>query len=197
MVASSVPSASRPSAAEPERDAAIADVIHMSAVAAAATAVQPIPLLDLALLAPVQIVMVQKIGRHHGYELDRKAVLEVLSTFGASLATQSVLLSASKLLPVVGWVVAVPMAYAITHAIGEVADHYFRCGRGVSNRELQRRFRSIFRARRRQHAAGMKNPSLKRRLQDLVDAHEAGLIDEETFRRAKEALLDELRRPQG
>ena len=177
------------------RAGAVADVIHLSAVVSAATVVQPIPLLDLALLAPAQIVMVQKIGRLHGYELDRKAVLEVLSTFGASLATQSVLLSASKLVPVLGWVMAVPMAYAITHAVGEVADYYFTCGRGVSDRELRRRFRDIFRARKRQHAEAVGRTSLAQRLQSLVDAHEADLLSEEEFREAKQALLDELRRP--
>ncbi len=180
--------------ADDHRDRAVADIIHVSAVAAAATAVQPIPLLDLALLAPVQIVMVQKIGRLHGYELDRKAVVEILSTFGASIATQSVLLSASKLIPVLGWAVAVPMAYAITHAIGEVADYYFTCGRGVPNRALKRRFRDIFRTRRREQTEAVKRGGFKARLQALVDAYEAGLLSEDEFKLAKKQLLDELRR---
>jgi uncharacterized protein (DUF697 family) len=97
-------------------------------IAAAAAAIPPVPLLDIALLAPIQTGMVQGIGRIYGQRLDRKSVLEILSTFGASLVSQSVIMAAAKLLPFFGWAAAVSMAYALTHAIGEVSDHYFRTG---------------------------------------------------------------------
>ena len=93
---------------EETKNAAVRDVIQVASVAASAITVQPFPFLDTALLAPVHIGMVQAIGRIHGYELDRKAVLEILSTFGATLLAQNALLAATKLLPFVGWVVVHP-----------------------------------------------------------------------------------------
>ena len=49
------------------------DVTVVCSVAAAAAAVQPVPLLDIALLAPIHVGMVQAIGQVHGHKLDTKS----------------------------------------------------------------------------------------------------------------------------
>ncbi len=165
-------------------------IIQMSSVAAAAIAVQPFPFGDIALLAPLHIAMVRGIGHAHGYMLDSKAVLEMLSSFGASLVTRSVVVAACKLIPGFGWVVAISMNYALTYAIGEASDHYFRTGRGASASELRSKFESSYtRTKAQKEAEHGKNGSLRERLEQLKSAFAAGMLTEEEFTRAKEELL--------
>ena len=45
-------------------------------------------------------------------------------------------MAAAKLIPFAGALITISMAYALTWAIGEVSDHYFRNGRGVPQSEL-------------------------------------------------------------
>jgi hypothetical protein len=75
-------------ATDAEKLAAVRDVTVVCSVGAAAIAVQPVPLLDVALLAPVHIGMVQAIGQVHGHKLDAKSVVEMLATFGGSIVTR-------------------------------------------------------------------------------------------------------------
>ena len=175
-----------------ERQAAFLDVRQVACVSSAALTVQPIPFLDTALMAPIQIGLVQAIGRIHGYSLDRQAVLELLATFGASIVTQNVMMGALKFVPFLGWVAAPAMAYGLTFSIGEVANHYFASGRSVDTAELQAMFQEVYaRTRAEKESANAENQSLKERLQELKDAFEAGLIDAETFERKKEQVLED------
>jgi uncharacterized protein (DUF697 family) len=173
-----------------ERAKAAAEVIQMSSIASAAVAVQPFPLVDAILITPVQILMVQAIAKIHGYSLDRKSVLEILSTLGASLVTQNLILAAAKLIPFAGWVVGISMAYALTWAVGEVSLHYFKSGRGMAKEDLESMFQKIYKEKRAEkeaeHAADV---SLKTRLEQLNEAREAGLLSEEEFTAKKEDVL--------
>jgi uncharacterized protein (DUF697 family) len=180
-------------ASDEEKLMAVREVIQVASVAAAAVTVQPIPIIDMALIAPIQIGMVQAIGRIHGYKLDRKSVLEILSSFGAGLVTQGVLISTAKIIPIVGFLAAIPMAYALTWSVGEVAHYYFKSGRGVSPDELRVMFEKLYREKREERArAGKRDGSLKERLEDLVAAREAGLVSEEEFARKKQRILGDL-----
>lgn len=177
-------------ASDEEKARHVRELIQVCAIAAGAVAVQPIPLLDIALLAPIQIGMVQGIGRIHGYDLDRKSVLEILSTFGASLVAQSVIMTAAKLIPFFGWAAALSMAYALTYAIGEVSDHYFRTGRGVSQASLREMFDSSYRrARADKEQSAAANVTLKAKLEQLTKAYELGLLTEDEYAKKKEELL--------
>ncbi len=180
-------------AGDEERNAAVYEVLQVSAIAASAVSIQPIPFVDMVLIAPIQIGMVQCIGRIHGHRLDKKAVLEILSTFGAGLLTQGALMSAAKLLPFVGWLVTVPMAYAMTWAVGEVAHYYFRMGRGVPPAELSRMYERIYRSKREERKAAQEaSDSVSDKLRDLVRAREEGLLSDEEFEAAKTKVLSEL-----
>jgi uncharacterized protein (DUF697 family) len=177
-------------ATDDDKRRASRDVIQMASVAAAATAVQPIPGLDLALLVPIHVGMVQAIGRIHGYTLDGKAVIEMLSSFGAALVARSVLISTVKLLPFVGWIAAIPVAFAITHSIGECAHVYFASGRGVSKDEMRSMFERFYeKAKADKDAETKANASLKQRLTAVVAAYEAGVLSEEEFERKKKEIL--------
>jgi uncharacterized protein (DUF697 family) len=173
-----------------ERDEAVRNVIQACSIAAAAVTVQPIPFVDTALITPVQIVMVQAIARIYGHQLDKKSVLEILSTFGASIVAQNVIMAAVKFIPFLGWVVTTSMAYALTWAIGEVSDYYFRNGRGVPEEELQSMFTRIYREKHAEKkASGSADSTLKEKLEQLKEAFDAGLLDQAEFDRKKEEVL--------
>ncbi|MBI2394770.1 MAG: DUF697 domain-containing protein [Deltaproteobacteria bacterium] len=177
-------------ASKEEKDAAVHDVIQVCSIAAAAVTIQPFPLLDTALIAPIQIGLVQAIGRIHGYRLDKKSILEILGTFGASLVAQNVIMAAAKLIPFAGWIITTSMAYALTWAIGEVSDHYFRNGRGVPEGELREMFKRVYEQKKAEKQAQNKgNDTLKERLEQLKKAYEAGLLTEDEFTRKKEEML--------
>ena len=177
-------------ASQEEKDEAIRDVIRVCSIAAAAVTIQPIPLLDSALISPIQIAMVQAIGRVHGYKLDKKSIVEILSTFGASLVAQNLIMAAAKLIPFAGWIITTSMAYALTWAVGEVSDHYFRGGRGVPQSELKEMFKRVYEQKKSEKQSAHKaDDTLKSKLEMLKKAFEAGLLTEEEFARKKEDLL--------
>lgn len=181
------------SATDAEKLRAVRDVTIVCSVAAAAVTVQPVPLLDLALLAPIHIGMVQAIGQVHGHRLDAKSVVEVLATFGGAIVTRSVLGSVVKVIPVFGWAASASMAYAMTYAIGEVSHCYFMSGRGLSSTELGAMFRAVYDTKRAEKAAAAKaNETLKEKLRQVTDAYESGLLTEEEYRKKKEEVLKDL-----
>lgn len=177
-------------ASEDDKRAAVKELITVCAVAASAVTIQPFPVLDAVLMSPIQIGMVQAIGKVHGHKLDKKSILEILSTFGASLVAQNVIMAAAKLIPILGSVIAMSMAYALTFAIGEVSDHYFKTGRGVSADELRQRFQSVYKEKKAEKEAQAKSDkSLKVKLDNLKKAFEAGVLTEEEFQKKKEETL--------
>lgn len=176
------------SASEKQTD--IDELKKVCAVASAAVSFQPIPLLDTAMISPIQIAMVQGIARVHGYKLDQRAILEMLSTFGASLVAQNVIMAAAKLIPVAGWLVSVSMAYALTYAIAEVSDHYFATGRGADSAELKEMFKKVYKAKKDEKQRAHKgNASLAQRLEQLKKARQDGLINDAEFAAKKEEML--------
>lgn len=178
------------SATEEERTKAVRELIQVCSIASGAVAIQPIPLVDSVLITPIQIAMVQAIGRVRGYDLDKKSIVEILGTFGASLLAQNLMIAAAKFVPFAGWVMGVAMAYALTYAVGEVSDHYFRTGRGTSADELRSKFKETYDQKRREKQAQHKeNQTLKQKLEQLTEAFRSGLLTEEEFARKKEELL--------
>ena len=177
-------------ASDAEKTRAVRELVQVCSVAAGAMTIQPLPLLDTALIAPIQIGLVQGIGKIHGYKLDRKSILEILSTFGASLVAQNLIMAAAKLIPFFGWVFTISMAYALTWAIGEVSDHYFRNDRKVDEKELRAMFERIYKAKKEEKAAQHKRDgTLKAKLEELKEARAAGLLTEEEFEAKKATLL--------
>ena len=176
---------------EAEREQHVRELIQVGSVSAAAVSVQPVPLLDLVLVSPIQIAMVQAIGRVHGHKLTQKSVLEMLSTFGASLLAQNAMMAAAKFIPPFGWVVSVSMGYALTFAIGEVANHYFVHGRGVGPGELNDLFKRTYKQKRSEKENAHKDDaSLKSKLKQLNEARKAGLLTEEEFEAKKAQVLE-------
>ena len=166
------------------------ELVTTCATAAAAVTIQPIPFVDAALISPIQILMVQGIGRIHGHTLDRKSIIEILSTFGASLVSQNVMIAAAKFIPFAGWAVSISMAYALTYAIGEVSHAYFVSGRGLSSSELRAIFDETYQRKKKERQK--KGSSLKQRLASLREAYEAGALSDEEYERKKEEILRDI-----
>jgi uncharacterized protein (DUF697 family) len=177
-------------ASDEDRQRAVKELVQVCSVAAGAMTIQPFPLLDTALIAPIQIAMVQGIGKIHGHKLDTKSVLEMLSTFGASIVAQNLIMAAAKLIPFFGWVVTISMAYALTWAIGEVSDHYFRNDRRIDEAELKAMFERIYRAKKAEKTEKHKaDTTLRDKLAQLKKAHAEGLLTDAEFEGKKAELL--------
>jgi uncharacterized protein (DUF697 family) len=177
-------------ATDAEKQRAVRELVQVCAVAAGAVTIQPIPFVDTALLAPIQIGLVQGIGKIHGYKLDKRSILEILSTFGASLVAQNVIMAAAKFIPFLGWVVTISMAYAMTWAIGEVSDHYFRNGRNVDEQELKKMFERVYKAKKAEKEESHKaDKTLKEKLEELKEARKEGLLTDDEFEAKKAELL--------
>jgi uncharacterized protein (DUF697 family) len=177
-------------ATDDERQRAVRELVQVCSVAAGAMTIQPFPLLDTALIAPIQVAMVQGIGKIHGHKLDTKSVLEMLSTFGASIVAQNLIMAAAKLIPFFGWVVTISMAYAMTWAIGEVSDHYFRNDRRIDEAELKAMFDRVYRAKKAEKTEQHKSDkTLRDKLEQLKQAHAGGLLTDAEFETKKAELL--------
>ncbi|MFZ5480932.1 MAG: DUF697 domain-containing protein [Myxococcota bacterium] len=171
-----------------EKATAVREIVQVCSVAAAAATIQPIPFLDFAIVTPIQVGMVRAIGKIHGRRLDQQAVVELLASFGASIVAQNAVMAASKFVPMLGWLVAPSMAYAMTWAIGEVSDRYFRgeVGEGQLRAEYERVYRE---KKAEKESAHRGDQTLKQRLEQLTEARAAGLLSEEEYERKKQEIL--------
>jgi uncharacterized protein (DUF697 family) len=160
-------------------------------VSAGAVTIQPFPFVDTALITPIQIAMVQGVGKIHGYKLDTKSIVEMLGTFGASIVAQNIVMGAAKFIPFFGWVVSISIGYALTWAIGEVSDHYFRNGRHVDEAELKEMFQRIYTSKKAEKTEQHRSDkALRDKLEQLKRAHKDGLLTDEEFEAKKAAILE-------
>jgi hypothetical protein len=124
----------------------------------------------------------------------------------APVVTSHVVLAATKLLrwfplPVlpqnlVPELFAASLAYAITFAVGQVGDEYFRQD-GMPAKELEPRFERIskkhfadaLRAKRKELRALFRDGEARQRVKDLRKEHQAGKIDEAEVARRLDCML--------
>ena len=104
-------------ASDEEKSRAVKELVQVCSVAAGAVTIQPLPIVDTVLITPIQLGMVQGIGKIHGYKLDSKSIVEMLGTFGASIVGQNMIMAAAKFIPLIGWVVSISIGYALTAAL--------------------------------------------------------------------------------
>ena len=177
-------------ASELDADRAAARVIRTASIAAAAAAVQPIPLVDLALLTPIQVGMVRTVAALYGHPLGFRSALELLAAFGTSLAAQHAVIAAVKLAPVAGLPVAVSVAYGLTCAIGEASKVHFQQGHGLTNERLREVFRRAYRKQRGavRHAV-QDDEHLVDELRRLTEARRDARIGQAEYERRKQALI--------
>jgi len=113
-----------------DRSSKAGEVIQISSYAAAAAAVVPVPLAELALLLPVHTAMVMTVGHVHGRPVSRteaaRVAVELGAIAGLTMAGTAALSALRKiLLPGVGGVFAAPASFALTWALGKASIEYF------------------------------------------------------------------------
>jgi uncharacterized protein (DUF697 family)/tellurite resistance protein len=107
-------------------------------------------------IIPLQMKMVYRIGKAHGFELDRDHVKELLATLGVGLTSQYVEQIGRKVLGgllgrigggLLGGMGSVAtgagFSFATTYALGQVAKRYYAGGRTIDAAGLQQAFASM------------------------------------------------------
>ena len=107
-------------------------------------------------IIPLQMKMVYRIGKAHGFELDRGHVKDLLATMGVGLTSQYVEQIGRKLLGgLLGKIgggflggagsatTGAAFSFASTYALGHVAKRYYAGGRSIDAAGLQQAFTSM------------------------------------------------------
>src|SRR5512136_2082832 len=97
-------------ATQKERDDVVSTIIHASAITSTLVSIIPVPFIE----TPIQLTMVQAIGKVYGQELDEKIVLEIVSVLGGNYLIRELL----RLIPYVGFIVNISRVYGTTWAMG-------------------------------------------------------------------------------
>lgn len=180
---------------------AVREVIQKCSLQTAVLALEPVPLLDSAVAVPIQHRMVRSVARLRGYCLDGKAVAETFSTIRGHLFVPNAVIALAKLIafiPILGDLISTAVAYALTSAIGELSDRYFRTGRTMSPVELKTTFDALFKAefvrayteRRDELRAIFRSPELRREIGEQKRAHKNGTIDSDELARRTMHILN-------
>jgi uncharacterized protein (DUF697 family)/tellurite resistance protein len=109
-------------------------------------------------IIPLQMKMVYRVGKAHGYELDRGHIKDLLATLGVGLTGQYVEqigrkllggllgMAAGGLLGSLGSVATgSAFSFATTYALGQVAKQYYASGRQIDTAQLKQVFASMLR----------------------------------------------------
>jgi uncharacterized protein (DUF697 family) len=107
-------------------------------------------------IIPLQMKMVYRVGKAHGFELDRGHIKDLLATMGVGLTSQYVEQIGRKLLGgllgkigggLLGGVgsatTGAAFSFASTYALGQVAKRYYAGGRTIDAAGLQQAFTSL------------------------------------------------------
>jgi uncharacterized protein (DUF697 family)/tellurite resistance protein len=107
-------------------------------------------------IVPLQLKMVYRLGKRHGYTLDRRHITELLGAAGVGLTSQVVEGYARKLLggllgkfgggmgrKVGNQLASSALTFATTWALGQMAQRYYAGGRTLSALQLRELFSSL------------------------------------------------------
>ncbi len=136
-------------------DAELDKMILNAAIMNGALELLPETLSTMAII-PLQMQLVYKIGKTHGYELDSGHVKDFLATAGVGLTSQYLEQAGRKLLGgLLGSIggslarglgkqaVSSGMSFASTYALGQVAKRYYAGGRELSTQMLKDTFERV------------------------------------------------------
>lgn len=174
--------AAGPAVNEAELDSAILN----AAILNGALELLPESLSTLAII-PLQMKLVYRIGKAHGYELDRGHIKDFLATAGVGLTSQYLEQAGRKLIGgLLGSVgggllrgvgkqaVSSGMSFAATYALGHVAKRYYAGGRVLSTQMLKEAYAGMTR-----EAQGLQSrylPQMQERARGLDAAQVMNLV---------------------
>src|SRR5690606_6264572 len=146
-------------------------------------------MLDIALLTPIHVAMVKAIGGVYGYTLDRKTALGIIGAFGASIAAQNLVIASAKLVPFASLPIAISVAYALTHAIGEASRVYSQSGRQLSRARMKQVFEQDYSETKREKLRAAKGDrALRDQLARITEAYRAGVLTEDEYEQKKQQV---------
>lgn len=136
-------------------DAEIDSIITKAAVMNGALELLPQSLASMAII-PLQMKLVYRIGKMHGYELDRDHIKDLLATLGVGMTGQYLKQVGRKLIggllgKVAGGLIGsvargatgAAFSFATTYAIGQVARRYYASGRTMNADLLKQAFSDL------------------------------------------------------
>src|SRR5262245_15694558 len=136
-------------------DAEIEQLILDQAILCGGLELLPHRLATLAIL-PLQMRLVYRIGKRHGFELDRGHVMDFLGVLGVGMASQMIEGFARRLVGGVlgrmagglvgglaGGATGAGISFATTYALGHAAERYYASGRKLSGAELKQLFTEL------------------------------------------------------
>jgi uncharacterized protein (DUF697 family)/tellurite resistance protein len=142
-------------AAVPTRAAELDQMILNYSILNGALELLPQSLASMAII-PLQMKMVYRVGKAHGFELDRGHIKDLLATMGVGLTSQYVEQIGRKLLGgllgrigggLLGGVgsatTGAAFSFASTYALGHVAKRYYAGGRTIDAAGLQQAFTAM------------------------------------------------------
>ncbi len=148
-------SALEPAPAITPAQAEIDPMILNYAVLNGALELLPQNLASMAII-PLQMKMVYRIGKAHGYELDRGYIKDFLATLGVGLTSQYLEQFGRKLIGgllgqiaggigrgIGGTAAGSAFSFATTYALGQVAKRYYAGGRTLSGETLKETFSAM------------------------------------------------------
>jgi uncharacterized protein (DUF697 family) len=149
-------------------------LIMKASITNAALELLPETIASMAII-PLQMRLVYRIGRAHGYEMDRSHAKDFLATLGVGLTSQYIEQFGRKLLGgLLGGVAgglgrglgrqaaSSGMTFATTYALGRVAQRYYAAGRTIDTATLKQTFASLL-----EEARGMA-PQYQTQIQDAA-----------------------------
>ena len=155
LAAVPAPAPARPGAAASVNEAELDRAILNASILNGALELLPETLSTMAII-PLQMKLVFRIGKAHGYELDRGHVKDFLATAGVGLTSQFMEQAGRKLLGGLlgklgggiarglgNQAVSSGMSFASTYALGHVAKRYYAGGRQLSAQMLKEAYASV------------------------------------------------------
>jgi len=117
------------------------EIVNPAATVAAAAALSPIPVSDIAIITPTQITMVLRIAWLYVGEITFERAKELFAVVGGGLALRYAYQAIVSLIPVLGQIAGPVIAFGGTKALGETAILYFKLGGKVTKEEIDETYK--------------------------------------------------------
>jgi len=196
-----------------ERELATVELTDKCGYAAAAMTLVPVPGTEVLGVMPIHVGMVTALANIYDKDITRdsatRLVMRVGATVGLSLVGSRAATTAAKLfIPGLGGIVAAPLMFASTKALGAVAKSYFERDEELSSEDIK----AVYRAAATKAKSEFKKDKINEeeasddsvapksasaakpaeRLTQLKTLLEQGLIETEDYNAAKARILAEL-----
>ena len=183
-----------------EKAGAIKDLIRKTSATAGVTALQPIPVLDVAILTPIQRRMARSIGLIRGYRLDDVHLKRMFRAVRRPIVMCQTMIAVVKACKFIPWpgadITQFCLAYALTYAIGQMSDEHLSHP-DIPADELKSRlteltkksFSATLKSKREELHASLHDEETRRQFKELRKARRERKIDDEELARSLDGIL--------